>query len=90
MAMMKAAFKDLHMAMHVEVAGDILETNATHLSGSRITLADISFAEFLQNEEALKAIAMSEQQDVTDIKELMALIPGLTLEVEPEVAVVFE
>lgn len=90
MAMMKTAFKDLHMAMHVEVAGEIFETNAMHLNGSRITLVDIAFAEFLQNEEALQALAAKQNQSVSSMKEMMSLIPGLKLEIEPEVSVLFE
>ncbi len=90
MAMMKTAFMDLRIAMHVEVAGEVFETNATHLNGSRITLVDIAFAEFLQNEEALMAMAAKSEQSVAGIKEMMALIPGLKLEIEPEVSILFE
>ena len=90
MAMMKTAFMDLRMAMHVEVAGEVFETNATHLNGSRITLVDIAFAEFLQNEEALMAMAAQSEQSVAGMKEMMALIPGLKLEIEPEVSILFE
>lgn len=90
MEMMKMAFKDMRMAVHVEVAGQVIESNATHRDGSRITLVDIAFAEFLESEEALKAMASDKQQTVADMKEMMALIPGLKLEIEPEVSVLFE
>jgi hypothetical protein len=90
MEMMKTAFKDMRMALYIEIAGQVLETNATHLDGNRITLVDISFSEFLQNEEALKAMASDEEQTVADMKSMMALIPGLKLEIEPEVSILFE
>jgi hypothetical protein len=90
MEMMKAAFKDMHLSLKVEVAGQIVETNATHLDGSRVTLVDISFADFLNSEEALREMALGESKTIADIKDLTSLIPGLKLEIEPEVSVLFE
>lgn len=90
MEMMKMAFRDMRMAMHVEVDGQILDTNATHLDGNRITLVEIAFAEFLESEEALQTLAANKDQSVADIKELMRLIPGLRMEIEPEVGVLFQ
>lgn len=90
MEMMKMAFKDMRMSMHVEVAGSVVDSNATHLNGSRVTLVDIAFAEFLNSEEAMTKMASNSEQSVADMKEMMALIPGLKMEIEPEVTVRFE
>lgn len=90
MEMMKVAFKDMRMSMHVEVAGEVVESNATHLDGNRVTLVEIAFAEFLDSEEAMTVMASNSGQTVADMKELMRLIPGLKMEVEPEVSVQFE
>ncbi|MBE9553785.1 MAG: hypothetical protein IMF05_10020 [Proteobacteria bacterium] len=90
MEMMKMAFKDMRMSMHVEVAGQIVDSNATHLNGNRVTLIEIAFAEFLDSEEAMTAMASNNDQTVADMKEMMRLIPGLKMEIEPEVSVQFE
>ena len=90
MEMMKMAFKDMRMSMHVEVAGQVVDSNATHLDGNRVTLVDFAFAELLDSEEAMKTMASSNNQNLADMKELMALIPGLKMELEPEISIVFE
>lgn len=87
--MMTAAFKGMRMAVHVEVMGEIVETNATHRDGSRVTLVEISFAELLSSEDALLQMAQQKPESVADLKEMMTLIPGLKLEIEPEVAIRF-
>jgi len=90
MEMMQHAFKDMRMSMHVEVAGQVVDSNATHLNGSRVTLVEIAFADFLDSEEAMKTMASDEEPTVADMKEMMRLIPGLKMEIEPEVSVLFE
>ena len=75
--------------MHVEVMGDIAETNATHLDGSRVTLIDIDFSAFIENEEVLKSMATSKPESPADMKQFMKLIPGMKIEIEPEVAIRF-
>jgi hypothetical protein len=90
MEMMKMAFKDMRMSMHVEVAGEVIDSNATHLNGNRVTLIEIAFAEFLDSEEAMTAMASNSDQSVADMKEMMRLIPGLKMEIEPEVSILFE
>ncbi len=90
MEMMKMAFKDMRMSMHVEVAGSVVDSNATHLNGSRVTLVEIAFADFLDSEKAMTAMASNSDQTVADMKEMMALVPGLKMEIEPEVTVRFE
>jgi hypothetical protein len=90
MEMMQMAFKDMRMSMHVEVAGQVVDSNATHLNGNRVTLVEIAFADFLDSEEAMKTMASNNDQTVADMKEMMALIPGLKMEIESEVSVLFE
>jgi hypothetical protein len=90
MEMMKSAFKDMRMAIHIEVAGDILDTNATHRRGNRVTLMEFDFGEILSSEEALRSMAGNKPGSVADMKELMKLIPGLKMEIEPEVTIRFQ
>jgi hypothetical protein len=90
MEMMKMAFKDMRMAIHVDVAGQVVDSNATHLDGNRVTLVDIAFAEFLNSDEAMMAMVTNQDQSVADMKDFMRIFPGLKMEIEPEVSVLFE
>ena len=90
MEMMKTAFKDMRVAIHIEVVGDILETNATHRRGSRVTLMELDFGELISNEAALRSMAGNKPDSVADMKELMKLIPGLKIEIEPDVTIRFQ
>jgi hypothetical protein len=89
MEMMKMAFRDMRVAMHVEVTGDIVETSATHVEGRRITLMDVDFGALLSDEAALRAMVGDKPATVADMKQLLELVPGLKIEVEPEVAILF-
>lgn len=89
MAMMQATFKEMRISMHVEVAGQIINSNATHLRNNRVTLVDIAFAEFLNSAEAMEAMATDKEPTVADMKEMLTLIPGLKMEIEPEINVHF-
>ncbi len=89
MEMMRMAFKDMRFAVHVEVMGDIVETNAMHRSGSRVTLMDIDFGALVSDESVLQAMAGNKPASVADMKQLMTLVPGLKIEIEPEIAILF-
>ncbi len=88
--MAKAFMEGMRMAMHVETAGEIVETNATHREGSRVTLLDFSFSELLANPDALKAMMMAEPESLAEAKDLIAGIPGLKFETETEVTIRFQ
>lgn len=90
MEMMRMAFRDMRIALHVEVAGHIIETNATHLDGNRVTLVEIDFSQLMENDEVLRALAAKKDQSVAEVRELMRLIPGMRIEIEPQVHVLFE
>lgn len=89
MEMMRTAFRDMRVAMHVEVVGDIVQTNAMHRAGRRITLMDIDFGVLLSDDAALHAMAGNKPASVADMKQLLTLVPGLKIEIEPEVAILF-
>lgn len=54
MEMMKMAVRDMRVAMHVEMAGEIVETNAKHPAGRRVTLMDIDFGALLSDETSCR------------------------------------
>ncbi len=88
--MMKQFFKDMRMAMIVEVEGAITETNATHQDGSRVTLLDFNFGEILGDEESMKLMMSTEPQSIADMKAFAEALPGIKMEFEKEVKIAFE
>ena len=55
--MMRQMFKGMHVAVEVEVEGEIIETNAGFREGSRVTLMDIQFDQILADPERFKRLA---------------------------------
>ena len=85
--MMKSFFKDMRMSIFLDVVGEIVETNATHRDGSRITLMDFNFAALLSDEAALMSMMGEEQPTISEMKALSQRIPGFKMEFEPVVEV---
>lgn len=90
MKQMQEMFKGLRVALAVEVLGEIVETNATHVRGSRVTLMELDFGKLLEMPEKLKAFAQRRPEGISDAKELMKDIPGIKVELAPEVRISFE
>ncbi len=57
MTKMKEMFKGFRVAMAVEVIGEIIETNATHRDGTRITLMELDFEKLLDAPEKFREFA---------------------------------
>lgn len=53
---MKEMMKDMRMSMKITFEPGIAKTNASHVDGNTITLADIEFGKLLANPEKLKAM----------------------------------
>ncbi len=86
--MMKAFLKDMRYALHVEVAGEIVETNATFRDGSRVTLVDITYEDLLSHDGALQAM-MQSQQSLAGMTAALQDVPGFKMEFQPEVRISF-
>ena len=87
--MMKGFLEGMRMTFTLDVGGTIIETNATHRDGPTVTLMDIDFDDLLSNREALMVMAQQESQSLSEMKPLLKAVPGLKLEVAPEVRVRF-
>lgn len=79
------------VAVTVSVAGRILETNASHVaSDGRITLVELRLDELLGAREHLERLQRDPPRSLADLERLLADVPGITVEMEPEVLVRFE
>jgi len=84
-------FKEVEMSISLECGKEIVETNATHVKGNRITLVQFSFAKLMEDQETLMALQKlgPESQSLQAIKPLLKDIEGIKFELEPTVVVKF-
>ena len=87
---MKTMMKDFRISIQIEVDGDIVETNATYVDGSIITIMEMSFNELLKDPEQFKKLKNLDDASYEETKELLEDIPGIKFETNEKVKVVFE
>ncbi len=74
----------------LEFEGEIVETNATHVEGSRITLLSMDFGEIIKNKETLEMFNKSQPDKIEDLETFVEKIPGMKLELKKPVSVKFK
>lgn len=87
---MKKMFTGMKIGFDVEVIGKIVETNATHRKGGRITIMELDFEKLLEMPEELKKFSQAKPQTIEDAKQLMKDIPGIKVELNKEVTIDFK
>ena len=90
MDIFKETFRDVKIDMGVEVNGKIVKTNAEFVDGRKIVLMELDFSKIVENEEALKALAMSENESLENTKDVMSKVPGIRVELKDKVEVQFK
>lgn len=90
--MLRQILKDSGVRLAVQVEGTIVETNATHRSGSTVTLFDVDFGTLMQDSTAFSRM-MSENESVestTAAYERLNTLPGVTIEPQETVTIRFQ
>ncbi len=79
--MVKAIFKGFKLGLDLEVAGDIVRTNADHVNGRRITLMAVDMEALLADEARLKALdkVLSPTASLAEARPLLAGIDGIKI-----------
>lgn len=88
--MMKTIFKDMRVSIVLNIDGDIVNTNATHRSGRKITLIDMDFGKLIGDIELLKKINKEQPETLEEMKKMVKGIEGLKLEFNSPVTVEFK
>ncbi|MEE9614006.1 MAG: hypothetical protein V3W31_03500 [Thermodesulfobacteriota bacterium] len=88
--MMREMFRGMKISIAVEVEGSIVETDATHRDGSRVTLMEIEFGKLLESVEEFEKFVAAKPRTLEESKEILKLIPGIRLEMNGEVTIGFE
>jgi hypothetical protein len=80
MEQMRMMFQDMKIAMSIDVQGSLVETNATHVEGSRITLMEMDFGKLLAMPEKFKEFSMAQPETLEETKKFMEMIPGIKVD----------
>ncbi|WP_367870287.1 hypothetical protein [Luteolibacter sp. Populi] len=85
--MAKGMFKDMRMSFKVEFADGLAETNASHVEGNTITIADIQFAKLMEDPEKLKKLMELNDEGPAAAAALFKDTPGIKVESKEELTV---
>jgi hypothetical protein len=88
LAMAQGMFKDMRMSLKVEFPGGIAETDATHVSGNTVTLAEMEFAKLISDPAKLKKLM--ELDDPAAAATAFKDVDGLKVESKETVTVTLE
>lgn len=90
--MMREMMKDAGFRLAVQVDGEIVETNATHRSGSTITLMEMDFGALVQDSTAFARMMSGDRPALSSRAALDSLnaLPGLAVEPQETVTVRFQ
>lgn len=74
----------------IEFNGKIVETNASYIDGSKITLVGIDIGKLLQDKENLKLFKKKQPKSIEELQEMVEKVPGMKLELQKPVTVNFK
>lgn len=87
--MLRQMFAGMRISMTVVVKGNIVDTNATHRNGSRITLADVDFGKLLDKPELLAKMAEIPPGDTEAAMAMFKKMPGMKVDMNDELRISF-
>lgn len=89
-AQVKELFKGMKIALSVVVDGNIVETNATHRDGSKITLVEMDFGRLIEKPELFLQLSQSQFKSLEESKVLMQQMPGIKVDLHEDIRIRFE
>ena len=87
LAFLKVVFAGMRIAIAVEPAGHLVNTNSPFVDGSRVTLLDFSFDQLLANDAVFARLQSA--RTIDDVKAAAKDIPGLRITFAPEISIEF-
>lgn len=72
-----------------EIPGKIVETNAIHCEGSRVTFMEMDFGKLLEMPHQLEELNRMKPQGLEDAMELIKNVPGIKVDLNDEVIIKF-
>lgn len=78
------------MTISLEFNGEIIETNASYVDESKVTMLDIDFSEILKDKESLELFKTNPPDNLDEMKVIVENIPGMKVEFKKPVIVKFK
>ena len=82
--------KGMSIDISVEFEGEIVESNATYVEGSKITLVSVDLGKMVKNEETLELLKYNQPGNIDDLQVFVEKNPGMKLEFITPVSVKFK
>jgi hypothetical protein len=90
MSMARQIFQGMRLRLAVEVDGKIAKATSAWVDGGTVTLLDVDFGVLVQDEAKLNQLrAASTGGSLDDLKQILKDVPGIKINVEPEVRIEF-
>lgn len=86
---MASAYTDMRVSVDVVVNGTIVDTDATHRDGNRVTLIDMDFNKILEDPAVMQQLAQQEPGSLSAVETMVTDIPGIAVETRRRVQVRF-
>jgi hypothetical protein len=80
----------MHVRISLDFEDKIVETNATYVDGSKVTMLDIDFSELLKNKESLELLKNNPPKNLDDMKLIVKNVPGMKIELQKPVSIKFK
>lgn len=87
LALAKGTFKGMKMAFSLEFPGGIVESNADHVEGSTVTIADIDFGKLTEDPAHMRKIMAANEEGPAAVAAAVKDIPGVKGEGKQEFTV---
>ncbi len=89
LAMVRQMFDGLRISTTLVIKGKVIESNATHRTGSTIVLTEIDFGKILDKPELLAKLTAIQQNDQAAAMEMIKNLPGMKVDMNDELRVGF-
>jgi hypothetical protein len=87
-AMLKPMFAGARLSIAIEPAGRIVRTSTPHVAGGRVVLLDVDVDAVLADETLLQRLQAARTPEET--KTILTNLPGLKVNLDPEITIEFE
>jgi hypothetical protein len=89
LAMVRQMFEGLRISTTLVIKGKVIDSNATHRTGSTIIMAEVDFGKILDKPELLAKMAAVQPGDQAAAMEMIKKIPGMKFDMNDELRVSF-
>ena len=90
LAMFQSFFKDMRIAMSLDIQGTIINTNATHREGTEIRILELNAGELLEDPNWITHFQDATLTSFEDAQKLLRELPGIKLELNDKLVIQYQ